>query len=238
MDTRQTLTVGTDRFRVRPWHADPRTAALAVAAELPNPGSDSLRRCLTRLADEGYVAVMTNALHPREAEPFLRVGFEEFDRLLVLSHPLIDLDPPRPRSPGLSLRRARRSDRDRALRVDAAAFPTFWQLDAPALAEALDATPRSRFRVAERDSAIVGYAVTGRGGRQGFLQRLASDPLVAGHGVGSALVVDALRWAARRRARRVLVNTQRENERALALYRRLGFSRTTTDLVVLRRELT
>ncbi len=53
--------------------------------------------------------------------------------------------------------------------------------------------------------------------------------------MGSALVVDALQWSARRRARRVLVNTQRENTRALDLYRRLGFEPTPTDLVVLRR---
>ena len=82
---------------------------------------------------------------------------------------------------------------------------------------------------------MVGYAITGRGAGQGFLQRLATDPDLYGRGVGSALVVDALQWSARRRARRVLVNTQRENTRALDLYRRLGFEPTPTDLVVLRR---
>jgi len=51
-------------------------------------------------------------------------------------------------------------------------------------------------------------------------------------------VLDALRWAARRRVGRVLVNTQTTNERALDLYRRLGFVRTPTDLVVLTRPIT
>ena len=79
--------------------------------------------------------------------------------------------------------------------------------------------------------------MTGRAGSQGFLQRLATDPDHAGSGIGSELVLDALRWAARRRAQRVLVNTQEGNERALELYRRLGFEPTPTDLVVLTRSI-
>ncbi|HPU39675.1 MAG TPA: GNAT family N-acetyltransferase, partial [Microthrixaceae bacterium] len=85
------------------------------------------------------------------------------------------------------------------------------------------------------DGRVVGYAITGRGSGQGFLQRLATDPDVAGNGIGTALVLDALQWAARRRCGRLLVNTQRENHRALALYEHLGFVATTTDLVVLSR---
>ena len=88
-----------------------------------------------------------------------------------------------------------------------------------------------------RDGRLVGYAVTGRAGSQGFLQRLATDPDHAGTGIGAELVLDALRWGARRRVTRVLVNTQEGNERALELYRRLGFQLTPTDLVVLTRPI-
>ena len=73
--------------------------------------------------------------------------------------------------------------------------------------------------------------------RAAWDQRLATDPDVAGTGIGSELVMDALRWCLRRRVRRVLVNTQEGNDRALALYRRLGFEPTPTDLVVLTRPI-
>lgn len=237
MMTRQTLILGNERFRVGPWHADPTIAYLALTTDVPRPSPDGLRRCLVRLRDDGYSSVITAALHPEEAQSFLETGFEEYDRLRVLSHPLIDLDPPR-RDPdsGVRLRRARTSDREQALAVDSRAFTPFWRLDGDGLDEALAATPQTRFRAATR-SGLIGYAVTGHAGAQGFLQRLAVDPDHAGGGVGSALVIDALRWSRRRRARRVLVNTQPDNHRALELYQRLGFEPTPTDLLVLARSV-
>ncbi|MFN7148539.1 MAG: GNAT family N-acetyltransferase [Microthrixaceae bacterium] len=236
MNTRQTLILGNERFRVGPWHADPAIAYLSLTPDVPRPSVEGLHRCVRRLGDEGYSSVITAALHPDEARPFLELGFVEYDRLRVLGHSLEDLDPPR-RRPGraVRLRRARHADRETALGVDGRAFPRFWQLDEDGLDEAIRATPKTRFRVAERGGVVVGYAVTGRAGSQGFLQRLATDPEHQGDGVASSLVIDALHWAARRRVRRVLVNTQEGNARALALYRQLGFELTPTDLVVLSR---
>lgn len=237
LDIRQTLTVGGDRFRVGPWHADSRVASIAPSPEQPRPTVSGVLRCVEHLAEAGYSTAITSALHPQEARAFLEAGFSEYDRLLVLDHDLVDLDPPRPRPDSVVLRRARRSDREVALEVDARAFPPFWRLDAAMLREAEAATPITRFRVAQSDGQIVAYAITGRGGRQAFLQRLATDPDSAGRGVGSALVVDSLRWARRHRCRRLLVNTQLGNLRALELYQRLGFSPTSTDLVVLTRSV-
>ncbi len=239
MKTRQTLILGNERFRVGPWHADPHTAYLSLTPDVPRPTAQGLQRCLRRLDGEGYTSIITAALHPVEAAAFLSVGFVEHDRLRVLSHSLAELDPPRRRpDPAVRLRRARQADRESALEVDRRAFSTFWRLDPDGLDDAIGATPKSRFRVAEANGRVVGYAVTGRAGSQGFLQRLATDPDHAGTGVGSELVLDALRWAARRRVRQVLVNTQDANRRALALYRRLGFETTPTDLVVLTRPTT
>ncbi len=239
MSTRQTVTLGSERFRVGPWHADPVVAYLALFPEQPRPSVEGLRRCCERLSEVGYSSIITSALHTVEADPFLAAGFEEYDRLRVLAHDLRDV----PESPSagapdrLRLRRARRRDHELALAVDGRAFPAFWRLDRTGLDEAIEATPRTRFRVAEIDDEIVGYAVTGRAGDQGFLQRLATEPTRTRQGVGSSLVLDALRWAGRRRVRRMLVNTQYDNQRALDLYVGLGFELTPTDLVVLSRPI-
>lgn len=238
MRNRQTLTVGHDRFRVGPWQGSDDVAYLAVGVEPPRPSVDGLRGCLERLAERGYSSVVTAALHPSEAGAFLHSGFGELDRLMVLSHDLTELDPPRrDLRHGTRVRPPRPGDRRRALDVDHRAFPRFWQLDAAGLRDAETATPARRTRVAVRGGAVVGYAITGRAGRQGFLQRLATDPDAVGGGIGSALVVDALEWADRHRVRRVLVNTQFDNHRARELYERLGFRPTGTYLMVLSREL-
>ena len=239
MSTRQTVTLGNERFRVGPWHADPAVAYLALLPTHSRPSAEGLAQCCERLAETGYSSIITSALHSAEAAPFHDAGFAEYDRLRVLAHDLRDVLPrPAVGTPdGLRLRRARRRDHELALAVDARAFPAFWRLDRTGLDEAVGATPRTRFRVAEIDGEVVGYAVTGRAGDQGFLQRLATEPTRTGQGVGSSLVLDALRWAGRRRVRRMLVNTQYDNQRALDLYANLGFELTPTDLVVLSRPI-
>ena len=238
MRTRQTLTVGTDRFRVGPWQGMSDVAYLAVGVDPPRPSTAGLRTALDRLAANGFSKVVTAALHPSEAVAFEQTGFTELDRLLVLSHDLVTLDPPRRRlSKGLRVRWARPGDRAQALEVDHRAFEQFWQLDRPGLRDAEGATPARRFRVVAHGADVLGYAVTGRAGRQGFLQRLAADPDHFGKGIGSALVLDSLRWADRHGVRRMLVNTQFENQRARELYEQLGFRSTSTFLVVLTRAL-
>ncbi len=118
------------------------------------------------------------------------------------------------------------------LAVDHRAFPPFWQLDDSGLDEALGATPHTRYRVAVA-GGVVGYAITGRSGHRGFLQRLAVDPGHHRQGLGAALVVDGLRWLKRWGAERVVVNTQMENGAALGLYEHLGFAREPFGLSVL-----
>lgn len=85
--------------------------------------------------------------------------------------------------------------------------------------------------------AVAGYAITGRAGVRGYLQRLAVDPALQRKGVGSALVLDGLRWLRRWGSREVLVNTQVGNTGAVALYEALGFRIQPEGLAVLRRDL-
>ena len=223
---------GTDRFRIGDWHGDARVAYVAPASESLKPSHDGVRRCLEHLNHAGYRSAVTSALRSFEAAPFLQLGFEERERLEVLRHDLAEIAPV---SNANRTRRARRADRPRVLAIDAAAFDSFWRLDETGLLEALDATPSVRFRVVGRE-APSGYLVCGRAARVGYIQRLAVHPDNARRGIGSALVVDALRWLRHRGAKTALVNTQITNEGALELYRRIGFHFDDERLAVLRRD--
>jgi GNAT superfamily N-acetyltransferase len=191
-----------------------------------------VRRCLERLASQGFTSVVTPALAPAEQRAFLLAGFDTHERLHLLAHDLVDL-PPTTRG---ATRRARRGGRPAVLRLDRAAFSPFWRLDRAGLQEALEAVPSTRFRVIG-EGDVAGYAVAGRAGPQGYLQRLAVHPAHQRGGGGRALVADALRWMQRRGAGRAVVNTQLGNEAALSLYTGAGFRLQPSGLAVLRREL-
>lgn len=227
-----TVRIGAGRLRVGPWRGDERVAYLAPVGEGPAPSEDAVRRCCDELAARGYLEVVTAALGHVEAHGFLLAGFAVQERLHLLAHDLLDLPP----APPVPLRRGRKKDHPSVLQVDRVAFSPFWQLDDAGLEEALTATPTSRFRVVGEEP-IAGYAVTGRAGRRGFVQRLAVDPQHHGAGYGQALVLDGLQWLRRRGAERVVVNTQQSNDRALALYERLGFRLQPSGLAVLRSKL-
>ena len=226
------ITWGPERARAGPWRGDRQVAYLAPLADAPVPSAAFVHRCLEQLAARGYERVVTAALSPAESHGFLAAGFEVREQLHLLAHDLRRI--PEAGDP-VPIRRATRGEAEAVLAVDHAAFPPFWRLDAGGLADALRATPAVRWRVADRAdrSGVIGYAITGRAGRRGYLQRLAVHPDDGGHGVGTMLVVDGLRWLKRWRVDQVVVNTQLENARALGLYERLGFRRQPLGLSVL-----
>lgn len=224
------IAVGAERARTGPWRGDHHVALLAPAPDAPPPSAAFIRRCLDVLASRGYQRVVTGALAPAEQLGFLDAGFEVAEELHLLGHDLREL-PARPRVP---MRRASIEDHDAVLEVDHASFSPFWRLDQDGLVDTLEATPRTRFRVAHTPAdRVLGYTITGRAGRRGYLQRVAVAPEARHQQVGSALVLDGLWWLRRWRVTRALVNTQHGNEGALALYERLGFEPEPIGLSVL-----
>lgn len=224
---------GPERARTGPWRGDDRVAHITPLPDAPVPSAAFVQRCCDELARRGYVRAVTSALSPAEQPGFRAAGFEVAEQLHLLAHDLRRVPPP-PAAP-VHLRRAGKADRPAVLALDDTAFPPFWQLGQTGLDDAINATPRARFRVA-RDTAtnvVVGYAVTGRAGHRGFLQRLAVRPDQRHRGIAQALVLDGLRWLRRWRVDRAVVNTQLDNEAALALYERLGFRREPAGLSVL-----
>ncbi len=214
------------------WRAEHGVAYLTPNDERRLPSPTDVAEACADLASRGFREVVTGALHPLEQVPFIEAGFELREELLLLLHDLRRL-PDRP--PG-RVRRAWPLDRRAVLAIDHAAFEPFWRLDASGLADTLAATPSTRFRVAT-DGGVSGYAITGRSGSRGFLQRLAVAPEHEGRGLGRALGVDGLTWLRRRGATDVVVNTQLANDRALRLYTGLGFELARDRLGVLGRSL-
>jgi ribosomal protein S18 acetylase RimI-like enzyme len=219
--------------RVSPWHGVARTAHVVPFAGVPAPEGDGLATVLDELAALGFDEVVTTALAPPDQTPYLLAGFEALERLHLLSCRLDELPDIRGRA---VLRRPRRSEWSAMVGVDERAFDPFWHLDAEGIADAVAATPSARLRIAAANG-VVGYAVTGRSGRRGYVQRLAVEPTLAGRGIGSDLLVDGLRWLRSRGAASAMVNTQVGNDRAVALYLRHGFVPVGYDLAVLHGSL-
>jgi len=227
------LSSGRERVRTGPWRGDGEVAYLAPISDAPSPSAGFIQSCLGELSARGFTSVITAALSPSERQPFYVAGFTDQERLHLLLHQFDDM----PRRPKAPLRKARRGDRPRVLEIDAATFSKFWRLDEWGLDQAVAATPSARFRVAVVERAVVGYAITGRAGSDGYLQRLAVHPFHQRRGFGHALALDGLHWLRRRGVSRAVVNTQVGNDAAFSLYEMLGFRGQPSDLVVLRREL-
>ncbi|MDP6481907.1 MAG: GNAT family N-acetyltransferase [Acidimicrobiales bacterium] len=162
--------------------------------------------------------------------PFLDFGYQVHEPLRLLE---LNLDPGMISRSTRPTRRMRRRDVAASLAIDVASFTSFWQFNSDALDEAVSATPTSRRRVVRSGRVVLGYAVTGHAGRTGFIQRLAVAPDYRRAGIGGTLLTDGLAWLDTRGAENVLVNTQPENEAALALYDRFGFVERPGGLAVL-----
>ena len=215
-----------DWARVRPRDGDD----ASVHVQVLDPGSvtvDGVRALCVGLDDQGVRRAVTNAMSAVAAAAFLEAGFRVRAELDLLARPLTEV----PRRTGRTHRARSRSG---ILALDRLAFGAD-AFDAGALDAALRATTATRLRTVGRPMAPLGYAVTGAAGRRGYVQRLAVHPDARRHGVGTALLVDGLRWARRRGAREALVNTERTNRAGRALYEMHGFVDLPEGLVVLER---
>ncbi|MGI9621862.1 MAG: GNAT family N-acetyltransferase [Acidimicrobiales bacterium] len=226
------LTVGRGRtVRVGTWRGKSEIAIVATFVDQPL-NTSAVRAIIERLRKRGFERVITAALTASEQTAFLDCGFSRMRDLALLKR---RLDTPPPRAE-MRLRRWRRRRYDDILRVDSAAFDEFWRFDHTALREAMHATPHRLLRV-DSTVAPTGYALSGVSRDKGYLQRLAVEPAGAGRGLGSALLLDALRWMRWRGAEEAFVNTQHDNDRALALYQRHGFDTEQSGLAILGLDL-
>jgi ribosomal protein S18 acetylase RimI-like enzyme len=205
-----------------------------VYNQTPTPSASDLRQWMDELARRGFRSVRTGALGPASASIVERLGFELVQSLALLEH----RQPATSAKPSQPTRRLTTTQLHLASDVDVAAFGSDWGIDGSAIADMSTATPAHRMRaIVDKSGDIVGYAVSGRDSRLGFLQRLAVHPTAQRHGIGADLVADSLQWLSRWRVTRVLVNTRVDNVAALGLYHRAGFVTLPDTLRVFERSL-
>lgn len=217
--------------RVQRWSFQPHTAQLVMYQQVRLPSLADLQRWAEELRAAGFTRVRTTALATTAALRVETAGFHMVQDLVLLEHRA----PRDAGAPTAATHRLLVGHHAAASAVDRAAFGDDWALETTAVAEVCAATPRHRAR--GTGSPLVGYAISGRDGKQGFLQRLAVEPSTQGRGLGRALVLDSLQWLGRWRVQQVLVNTPVDNEPALHLYSSLGFRRMSERLRVFERVL-
>ncbi len=219
--------------RVRPWAFEPNVAHLVLYNHTRLPTPSDIIGWISDLRIAAFDTIRTGALGAQAGARFERLGFEAIQSLVLLEHTAIDSVAS---TPGGAVRLAIDDDGE-ASRVDVAAFGPGWCIDRVGIGDVRSATSRHRARAVRVDKAIVAYAISGRDGRNGYIQRLAVHPDHQHQGHGIALVGDSLRWMARWRVQRALVNTHIGNDAALTLYHRLGFTDLGDRLHVYERRI-
>lgn len=212
----------------RPWNDQTdRVAALRL-----DRGSDKfLAMCADWLAGQGVELIRSPALGETQTGLWRRAGFSDSLELVVFERSLTDpFEAPMRRvtdlaSPDLSL----------LADIDDRAFDPDWRVGRGGLEDAISATPGSVVLAVMDGDTALGFAIVGEMAGVSYLQRLAVDPDHAGGGIGSSLVRSGCRWARRRGAHTMLLNTQPENQAAAGLYLREGFVALGPRLRVLAR---
>ena len=223
--------------RVRPWAFEPNVAHLVLYNQARLPTPTDIVGWISELRLAGFDTIRTGAVGAQTGARFEHLGFEAIQSLVLLEHlHVTKVVAASTKSSGRTVKLPTDADLD-ASRVDITAFGAGWCIDRVGIGDVRSATPRHRARAIRVDHKIVAYAISGRDGKNGYVQRLAVSPIHQRHGYGEALVMDSLRWMARWRVQRALVNTHIGNDAALALYHRLGFNDLSDRLHVFERRI-
>jgi ribosomal-protein-alanine N-acetyltransferase len=224
-----TLSAGWYRARVRPWN----DSVTAPMVRLDRGGGDFLASVTRHLNDIGETVVYSPALYPDSTNVWKRGGFRAHAQLELMEHGL-----------------GTRPDADQIIQVaptgnpdwgaihdlDSRSFQGFWTMSETGLREAFETNRTSSVLQTFADGTLAGYAIVGMQWGIAYLHRIAVSPEASGAGRGAALLTSALVWARAHGGRSMILNVRDDNERALRLYEREGFTRTGTALVVLRHE--
>ncbi len=218
---------GWARATARPWNDVESDAAL----RLMRGGEAFLQACTDRLITNGAPSVLSPPLPRNARRTWEDAGYRVFLDLALMRLGLES-------TPGAPSHLVVESDNDLIsdlIKIDAAAFSPFWRFDHQGLKEAMEATGRSSVLIIrDSDGRAAGFAIVGFGSAISYLQRVAVHPDWQGQGMGRSLLRVAARKARAAGARVMLLNTQPDNDPALALYESEGYVRLPEPLSLLR----
>ena len=218
---------GWARAEVRRWNDVEEAAYL----RLIRGSAGFLKACTDKIHDNGATSVISPPIPVSGLKTWESADYERFMDLALMRRSLDG----RPSPPQHLVVEADRSELEGLLRIDRAAFSSFWRFDADGLNEALDATGKSVILVIRNaDGDSVAFAIVGFGHAIAYLQRVAVDPAWQGHGMGRSLVRIAAKRARTEGAKAMLLNTQFDNEAAIALYESEGFVSMPDRLALVR----
>lgn len=223
---RLVLRRGWAKAEARPWNTDIPDASL----RLIRGSSDFLAACGEYLLGIGVSGVASPPLPDMSSGIWLSAGFEPHLALNLYSRELVGSQP----EPSHNITVEGPRDWDHLEGIDHAAFPPLWRLDQDGLREAMGATPHAALLLTHQENRPAGFAIVGVGSIAGYLQRVAVHPNFTRQGIGRSLVRAANKWAKRRGARSMMLNTQTDNEPAARLYTAEGFEKMLDQLTVLR----
>lgn len=203
-----------------------------AALRLVRGGSSFLELCSERLNELDAPYIFSPPLPSTSRRPWEAAGFVEFVPLAFMRRDLAERIP----SPDhLVISPPDHSVVD-LLRIDHAAFDRFWRFDRFGMAEAIAATAKTKsLLIRGPDGAPVAFAIVGFGHAMSYLQRLAVHPDWQGQQMGRSLIRAAARTAQSAGSRAMMLNTQTDNDPAIALYASEGFVTLPEPLAVLRR---
>lgn len=215
-------------LNIRPWRTGS-NIGLISANQTNNLTKNEILTCLEKLQKKGFTEATTTAIPALDIQIFLDAGFDIRENLFLLSKLLtprdIKVSDTQPSKPW---------NVNQILEVDHLCFDNFWKFDSRSFFLAQKATQERRTRVVKIDRTIVAYAITGKAGATGYLQRLAVNPNNSNIGIGKELIKDSLNWLATNKTDIAMVNTQENNIKAIHVYESLGFKKEKNGLAVLK----
>ncbi len=222
-----TVRRGWARAEARPWNDTQPDATI----RLVRGGAPFLEAATELLHQLGAPAALSPPLPASARRMWRSAGYVTFMDLALMR---LSLDRHAP-APDHLVVEANDTPLELLLAIDVAAFSPFWRFDALGLQEAIEATTRSTVLIIrDRDGLPAGFAIVGFGTAVSYLQRVAVAPEWQGKGMGRSLVRVAARKARDAGARVMLLNTQYDNEGAIALYESEGFELLPEPLALLR----